>query len=1086
MKRFFIAVAIHCSLLLAGMLAVAEPLVEYPRKISFHNIMQDQDIALGEVDAIIQDYQGFIWLGGRNALLRYDGYEFRSIPVANPADISQTSQVNQVLKLVQDLDNNLWVATRSGLFKYDRDREVLLSVNSTEGTPLFPDTIYALALSHDNQLLVGTNQGLSVVDSRKPQVVYVFNQENGLFRNLINEIFVDPTGTVWVGQFEGLVKINLSNKTTNLIIPHPADPTSINDDIWAGSVGAGVYRLNLETQAITRYQHDPDDAYSLVHDRPGQIFIDKQGWIWIGSDGGGISLYDRKNDRFLRFVQEEGKSGSLSSNAVRHIYEDNIGDIWIGTYPSGVNVYDRSTAAMRAYQKETADSPGLQDNNVEAVEVDANGNLWLGAGGITRYNPVDESFTHYRTTGDNPRISSTSVLNGLVDSDGEIRFGSWAQGIHLYDPLEDSFKQVAADSSQTNHTEKSGRKLNDRMIWSISEDKQKMLWIATHSNGLTRFDKTTGLYTFYKFDAADPHSISCPLVWTSFEDSQGRFWVGTAAGLNLMDRDQGSFKHYLPDANNPRSLANGSVLSIAEDQKGRVWFGTDSGLHLYHPETDDFTIYGKKDGFIDQGIRAIVEDPKGNLWLGTNSGLVMFNPDTKMIRNYTRFNGELIGGIATNAAAILPSGEIAFGAHTGLYIFDTTKLILNETAPPVVLTDFRIFTEKVAINDPDKILTKVINQTQSITLDYTKSMVSFGFAALNFRETEKNLYAYKLEGFDNQWREVGNQRTALYTNLPAGKYQFRVKASNNDGVWNEEGRSIQLIILPPPWKSWWAYTFYVATFIGLLLLFVRNQHKKVLVERTISRELEHKVAERTAELQNKNAELEQAYAQLEAISLSDPLTGLNNRRYLQKLMPMDIAKVQREYDTKYAKEVRKQPSPDLTFFILDVDHFKSVNDIYGHNAGDQLLIQISEILTKVCRESDCVIRWGGEEFLVVSRFVDREEAPAMAERIRITIAEHLFKLPDGSDLKKTCSIGFACFPFLQESPDSLSWEQVIDIADHALYIAKKSGRNRSVGLATNNNTHPDQLYQKININLKSLIETQELSVIAQDEKTLVL
>jgi diguanylate cyclase (GGDEF)-like protein len=445
----------------------------------------------------------------------------------------------------------------------------------------------------------------------------------------------------------------------------------------------------------------------------------------------------------------------------------------------------------------------------------------------------------------------------------------------------------------------------------------------------------------------------------------------------------------------------------------------------------------------------------------------------------------LIGGVATGAGIVTRTGEIAFGTRTGLYIFNANKLLINDKAPAVVFTDFRLFTQKVAIDGPEKILTKSINQTQQITLDYTKSMLAFGFAALNYRDADKNQYAYKLDGFDDQWREVGNQRSAIYTNLTAGKYHFNVKASNNDGVWNEQGRSIALIILPPPWKTWWAYSLYALLSLALLAYFAYTQHKKVLEERNISHQLELKVEERTSELQSKNSELEKAYVQMETISLSDPLTGLNNRRYLQKLIPMDIAKVQREYDHTRFNRPPKKPSLDLTFCILDVDFFKSVNDIHGHIGGDQLLIQLSSLLTKICRESDCVVRWGGEEFLIVSRFADRDEAPLMAERIRKSIEQYDFQLPDGSILKKTCSIGFACFPFLHSDHTALSWEHVIDIADRALYAAKKSGRNRSVGLAANINTGSDMLYQRISNNLVSMIDNNELSVISSGDEKLI-
>lgn len=1073
----------------------------YPKKINFRNIMQNQDIALGEVETITEDHEGFMWLGGRNALLRYDGYEFLPILVANnPEDPSQTSPVNQVLELLEDSHNNLWAATRSGLYRYDRNRELLFPIQNSEGVLLLRETINTLAESPNDELLAGTNNGLFILNTKTLEVQHITHtpeDANSLPGVLVSDVLVDPQGNVWVGTEEGFVRINWSNKQQTLFIPDSNNlkSTAANrirtlaidraGNIWGGSDN-GIYRLNPVTGAISHYQYNPADPFSLADNISRQVYVDKRGWVWIGSDSGGISLYDQTNDNFFRFSRQDERPGYLSSNTVRCIYEDKMGDVWVGTYPSGVNVYDRSSTAITLYKREIDLTKGLIDNNVEAIEEDKDGNLWIGAGGVTRYNPETETFTHYHHTDDSSsRSDSTSVMNGLIDSDGEIRFGSWAHGMQLYNAAKDRFESVPTDTTLVKRGETTGTLLNDQMVWSVYEDKRKNLWIATHYNGLTKFDKKTNIYTYYPYNSSDPNSISSALVWITFEDSKGRFWVGTANGLNLMDRDKGTFKRYMPDIKNPHSLANSSVLSIWEDKKGRVWFGTDAGLHLYNPDTDDFTIYDHNDGFVDQGIRTIVEDQSGNLWLGTNNGIVMFNPDTKLVRNYTRYNGELIGGVATGAGLLMRSGEVAFGTRSGLYIINPKKLLINDKPPSVVFTDFRIFTQKIPIGGPDKILTKAINQTDKITLDYTKSMLSFSFAALNFRTPEKNQYAYRLQGFDDQWRQVGNQRSALYTNLPAGTYQFHVKASNNDGVWSDGGRSITLVILPPPWKTWWAYTLYIAGGIGLLLFFAYTQHKKVLDERKTNRKLELKVAERTAELQHKNIELEQAYVQLEAISLSDPLTGLNNRRYLQKLIPMDIAKVQREYDYKFSNRPPQKPSLDLTFFILDVDFFKPVNDLYGHAAGDQLLVQLSELLTKICRESDCVVRWGGEEFLIVSRFTDRDEAPLMAERIRKSMEAHNFTLPDGSILKKTCSVGFACYPFLRDQPLALSWEHVIDIADRALYAAKRSGRNLSVGLAANANTESETLYERINNNIVSMIDNDELTVITAENKVLI-
>lgn len=1098
--RLSVAYVLLSTLAFSAQTSVAAQTVDYPKNIYFRNIMQNQDIALGEVEAILQDYQGFMWLGGRNALLRYDGYEFLPIPAAKDATtVTETAPVNQVLELLEDKFHNLWAATRSGLYRYDRDHEILLPVAIPDELLKAGGAINAIAESPRGDILVGTATGFGILNQSTGEVEILNQQNGGLPSNLVNDILMDTGNVVWLALDTGLAQLDLASRKLSLHLPSPQNPKSTLDNtlrtlavdqsgrVWGGS-DIGIFRFDRNSNAFTHYQHDIKDPKSLSINFLWTLFVDSNGWVWAGSDGGGLSLYNEAQDNWIAFTRTDGGTGQLTSNIVRRVYEDRTGDIWVGTYPSGVHLYDRSSIGIRTYHKSAIANQGPMDDNVEAVLEDKEGNIWIGANGISRLDPKTDLFTHYpHTSGADSRVAAPTMLYGTMDSQGRILFGSWGAGVQVYNPTTDRFDTLPVDPDQSRRGEKTGRKLNDLMVWNIFEDSLHNLWFSTHYNGLTKYDPTSGIYSFYPHSETGDDSLSSAVAWVSYEDSLGRFWVGTAYGLNLLDREKNTFKRYLPDDKNPRSLANGSVLAIFEDSKNRLWFGTDMGLHLYHPETDDFTHYDTHHGFADPGIRAIAQDHQGNLWVGTNNGVVRFNPDTLAVKNYTRFNGALIGGITTGAVAVTNSNEIVFGSRNGLYFFDVDKLEShqNKIPPAVAITDFRLFTQKVAIHGADNLLDKVITQTESITLDYTQSMISFSFAALNYRDTEKNQHAYKLEGFDDQWRTVGNQRNALYTNLPAGNYQFRVKASNNDGIWNEQGHSIQLIVLPPPWKTWWAYSIYTALFLGILLMFVRNQHQKVVVAQKISHELEQKVTERTAELRSKNSELESAYAQLEAISLSDPLTGLSNRRYLQKLMPMDTAKVQREYSAAQSREPRKKPTPDLTFFILDVDHFKSVNDIYGHTAGDQLLIQLSDLLTHICRESDCVVRWGGEEFLVVSRFADRDDGPLMAERIRKTIAEHTFKLPDGSDLKKTCSIGYACFPFLREAPTALSWEQVIDVADHALYAAKKSGRNRSVGLSATSTTRANDLHQEIGSNLQGMIHNQELHVIAQNADVLV-
>ena len=852
-------------------LGMAATAADYPKKITFQNVMANKDFALGEVEALLQDHEGFMWLGGRNGLLRYDGYSFLSVAIktgkAPPEDFQA---VSQVIDLFEDSRQQLWVATRAGLLRYDRDAEVLYKMAPQDGNvpAAYGAGARRVLEAPSGEIVVAGPNGMVIVDPETQNARAIAHSDdgnNGLINVVIHDLYLDPNNVFWLGTDVGITKFDWNSKQFSHFTPWPELPTSLpdnavkvvdvhpNGELWAG-VDKGIYRFDTKTEKfIKRYLKDDNDRFSIADNITRDIYIDRNGWVWTGSDVGGLSLYNAEQDRFLRYQHEAGKKGSLSANSIRRIYEDTIGDVWVGTYPSGVNFYDRSTAAITVYKQEENPELGLLSDEIAAIVEDADGNLWLGGGGITKFDRKKDTFTHY--TPGNGKLKSTAIISGLVDSDGGLWFGTWAGSYHRYNPEQDIFEEMPFDGSLARGGHKSSDVLNDSVVWDVYEDKRKNLWVGTHNGGLSRYDRATGQYTIYE-ENGTATGISNQLIWTSFEDSKNRFWIGTASGLNLMDRDAGTFKRYKTDDANPNSLVHNSVLSIFEDSQQRLWFGTDAGLHLYREETDDFMVFNTKDGFVDHGIRSIVEDKNGSLWLGTNNGVVMFNPDTKEVCNYKTYNGEKIGGFVTGSAITSRTGEIILGGRNGLRIFDVNKLGKNEHVPPVVLTDFRIFTKTVPINGPDKILTRVANQTDQIVLDYTKTMFSFSFSALNYRDPDKNQYAYKLEGFDKNWREVGNQRSALYTNLNAGNYLFKVRASNNDGVWNETGRSIQIKQLPPPWRTWWAHTIYALIVLAIIAQFIRSQRRKRKLVEEQNRILEVRVSERTSELRAKNNDIQ--------------------------------------------------------------------------------------------------------------------------------------------------------------------------------------------------------------------------------------
>ena len=858
--------------------AKAEPL---PERISFQHPLENKDIVLGEAASIFQDSQGFMWFGGANAIIRYDGYEFKSIPLTvNTAQGEEFRPVKMAVDIFEDSENILWVSTRTGLLRYDPRTERLTQIAdnpNAQVTITTTDLLQSLELP-SGELLVASKSGLLVVDRSKLTYSVILPDENNtqsIHSKIVQTVHLDPKGNLWVGTEAGLEKLDWDKKHFELIKPYPEQPNLLpansvtdiisdgNGQLWLATFN-GLVHYDPKTQETKRYINQPNDPFSLGGNDIWTLWLDSTGALWIASDGGGVSVFEKSKKypqgRFINHKHEAGRASSINSNQVRTVFEDKTGDIWVGNYPDGINFFDRSSAAITTYTHDPSNSNSLSHNSTLSMQEDQQGNLWLGTdgGGLNYFDREKNSFFAYKNIpNDETSISSNAVLTTFLDSQGHVWVGTWGGGVSRLDPATGKFHRYPFDElRKISESISSSQRLNNAHVWSIKEDSLKNIWLATHSGGLSKYDRATNQYTHYVHNDSDPNSIIGGNTWDTFEDSKGNFWVATSAGLDLMERDSEVFTHFLADATNPSSLSNPSVLSIFEDSQGRMWFGTDAGLNLLNEDRSSFTVYKKSDGFNDDTIRQILEDQEGRLWLSTNNGISLFDPETKKIKNYNRDSGKLMGGFHTDSGLITHKGEIIFGGIEGVRFFNPEKLKENKTPPPIVFTDFKIFADSISIGGEDGLLDESINTTQKIVLDYKKSMFVFGFSALNFRDPGKNRYAYKLDGFDDDWLQVGDQRSAKYTNLNAGTYTFHVKGSNNDGVWNEEGTSITIIQLPPPWKTWWAYTLYALALLAIILWFIAHQRQKRKIIEEQNRLLEAKVAERTGELKQKNDDIQ--------------------------------------------------------------------------------------------------------------------------------------------------------------------------------------------------------------------------------------
>ncbi len=453
-----------------------------------------------------------------------------------------------------------------------------------------------------------------------------------------------------------------------------------------------------------------------------------------------------------------------------------------------------------------------------------------------------------------------------------------------------------------------------------------------------------------------------------------------------------------------------------------------------------------RDGLSNDVVYGIEPDTQGRLWLSTNFGLSVFEPADETFTTYQASQGLQMDEFNFGAHYSSPSGELFFGGINGFNAFYPHQLARNEHVPEVVLTAVLERNQPFAGIGP-------ASQIKELSLGWRDDVLTLQFAALDFAAPERNRYRYRLEGFDEEWIQLGHHRRVSYTDLDGGDYVFQVQASNNDGVWNENGLKLPIQVAPAPWKSWWASGLYfMVGFVGLSGASL-SQRRKLTREQEYSLRLEAEVQTRTETLAERASELARLNRELADASLTDPLTGLRNRRFLFEHIGEETSLVERRY-SQLAQGVDLN-ALDLVFLMVDLDNFKEINDTCGHLAGDHVLMQLREALEQSCRQSDLIIRWGGDEFLIIGRDSSPALGQVLAQRVLQKIREHVFALEDGRVVRATCSIGFACFPFVREEPDALSWEDVLALADSALYAAKHTSRDAWVGLASTETTASD-------------------------------
>ncbi|MCF0052166.1 response regulator [Dyadobacter sp. LJ53] len=855
----------------------------------FRHLTTGQGLSQNNVTCIAKDRRGFMWFGTPDGLNKFDGYTFtvyRNDP-GNPQSISH----NYIHAILEDKRGIMWIATDGGgLSRFDSDTDTFTNYRHKAGddNSLANNAVHAIDQDKNGNIWLGTiGGGISVLNPEK-NTFRNYSANSGvpgsLSHNVVSDITVDRQGTVWIATSGG--GLNRFNPATNSFLTFkniPGDPASLSNDdlnevfedsrgrLWVATEGGGLNLLNRITGTFTVFKHR-DGQPGLSHNDVISLEEDKNGKLWIGTRNGGINVLQEGN-AFSHFRYDKNDVGGLNNGSIYTMFCDPQGTMWIGTYSGGINVMDHEPLKFGLYKTSTIAPQSLNNDNVLTVMEDFEGKVWAGTdgGGINVLDRKTNQITHFTHDPNNENsVASNYVIAICEDEARNIWIGNYKGGLSLYDRKTASFRNLNKSDNPA-----SAVYANIHVV--INDESRRCLWIGT-SRGLLKYDKVSGKVSEFRANANIPGSISNDVILSVFVDSEKKLWVGTeGSGLNLYNEKNNRFTTFRSDPKQAKSLSNNQVNAIFEDKNRQLWVATSGGLNLYNKQNSTFKHYQKSDGLPNDVIQGVAEDDHGLLWVSSNNGLSRFNPKTAEFRNFDFSDGLQEGSFNRLSLFKNKAGLIFIGGQYGLNFFHPDSIKYNTFVPPVFITGFQIFNRPVSNLDKDSPIDNQISAAKEITVSYAQSMLSFEFTALNYTLSEKNQYAYQLVGFDKDWIYSGTNRKATYTNLDPGEYVFKVKASNNDGVWNESGTSITLHVTPPFWKTIWFQALAALCAACGIYAIYRWRIGAIKRQKDL---LQMQVAERTVEVIRQKHELELQSADLQIMNAR--LQGQHERELLAR------------------------------------------------------------------------------------------------------------------------------------------------------------------------------------------------------------
>ena len=944
------------------------------RNVKFTHLTNLDGLSQSSVEAFLKDKHGYMWFGTQDGLNKYDGYKFTVYRYK--LNDATSLRKSYIYSLYEDHVGNLWVGTNNGgLSLYDRKHDSFINYLAEPENPhkLSNNSITSIYEDRRNNLWVGTYYNLNLFN-RKTGSVTRFLSDSASNTSISNPsitcVFEDKKNNLWVGTQKGLNILNRKTGKCERFFNVVSDRNSVSSNnilnitedalgnLWVGTDN-GLNRYNHKTKSFKQYKQNPGNQNSLINNRVTGVEDAGNGGLWIGT-ADGLDFFNTRRGTFTHYKSINTDERSLArTSSVNSMFYDKAGILWVCTSEGGINIYDQNLSYLDLYRNNPNNYETLSFNAVTGFAENKDGQIWIttGGGALNLWNRKTNFFTHFNPDPANPNSLSIWGLLCVIQSkkNDYVWIGTYGKGLERFDLKTNTFKHYLSGKGED--------QVNNEAIYSLFEDRAGNIWMGTNGGGVNVLNPATGRIKKYVSNFNLVNTIASNYVRAFCEDKKGNIWIGTTNGLSKYNVRTQQITRFDP---NFTKLASNLISALYVDNKNnKIWVGTrGGGISELDLKTQKVVSYSESSGLSNNTINSIIADGLNNIWLSTNNGISKLNLKTKKFKNYSLSNGLQSFAFSGGAGLRAENGDIFFGGENGFNAFNPATLPENKVIPPVLITDFQLFNKQVLVGSKDSPLKEQISETKEITLNYDQSVITFEYTALNFTASSQNQYAYTLVNFDKGWNYVGSARKATYTNLDPGEYYFKVKAANNDGLWNTKGTTLKLIILPPYWMTWW---FRVIVFLFITTIIYAVYHfrirsikaQKILLEKQVQART-REVLLQTKSLEQVNKELLKTNADLDSFvysashDLRAPLTSIlglvnlvkikvNQTEILQLLGLMEVCVHSLDTFIKDIIDFSRNSRTEIEYDTIDFDHVisRSIDQLKFMEEAHQIKISYS-------------------------------------------------------------------------------------------------------------------------------------------------